>query len=84
VGVVHVISFAPLSVGYIQRTPQELLPFQMAIEGASIHEIKTERLLENQEVNVTYWYHSQWKDVGSRAKSFNQEKNGKNHFPIKK
>ncbi len=58
VGVTHVISFAPLSVGYVERTPQGVLPFQMAIEGVSIHEIKMERPLENQEVNATYWYHS--------------------------
>jgi hypothetical protein len=30
----------------------------MAIKGASIHEVKTKRPLENQEANVTYWYHS--------------------------
>jgi hypothetical protein len=61
-----------------------LFPFWIATEGASIHEVKTERPLENQEVNVTYWYHSQWKDVGSRAESFNKEKNGNNRFSIKK
>ncbi len=81
---VHVISVAPLSVGYLERTPQELLPFQMAVEGISIHEVKRERLLENQEVNVTYWYHSRWKDTKSRVESFNEEENGNNCSLIKK
>jgi hypothetical protein len=56
----------------------------MAIEGVSIHEVKMEKPLENQEVNVTCWYHSRWRDVRSRAESFDEEENGNNHSPIKK
>jgi hypothetical protein len=73
VGVVHVISFAPLNVSYLKKTPQEVFPFWMVIEGVSIHEVKMERLLKHQGVNVTYWYHSQWRDVGSRVESFDEK-----------
>jgi hypothetical protein len=50
----------------------------------SIPIVKMGKLLEDQEVNAAYWYHSWWRDIGSRVKSFDKETNGDNRFPIGK
>jgi len=45
-----------LSASYMERTTKEVLPSWILAMGASILNVKMERPLEDQEVNVTYWY----------------------------
>ncbi len=73
-----------LNVNYLERTTKEVLPSRTIIMGISILVVKMERPLEDQEVNATYWYHSQWRDIGSRVKSSKKKVNGNNNFPIGK
>jgi hypothetical protein len=54
----------------------------MVVVGTSIPVVKMEEPLKDQEVNVAYWYHSQWRDTKSRVESFDKKMNGDNHFPI--
>jgi hypothetical protein len=42
--------------------------------GASILNVKMERPLEDQEVNVTYWYLSWWRDIKLRWKTLTNKK----------
>ncbi len=50
----------------------------------SIFAIEMERPLEDQEANIAYWYYSQWKDIGSKAKSFDKKTKGDKSFSIGK
>jgi len=72
-----------LSVGYLKKIIEEVLPSRTITMGASIPIIKMERSLEDREINVTYWYRSLWKNTKLKVESSNEEMNGNNHFPIK-
>jgi hypothetical protein len=52
-----------LNAGYLEMIVKEMLPFRMVIMGTSTFDVKMEKLMEDQEVNFAYWYHSQWKDA---------------------
>jgi hypothetical protein len=43
-----------LSVGYLKKITEEVLPSRTITMGASIPIIKMERSLEDREINVTY------------------------------
>ncbi len=73
-----------LNVGYLKRTTKEVLSSQMVAMGTSMPTIKTEKPMEDQEVNATYQYHSWWRDTRSRAKSFDEKTNGDNRSLIGK
>jgi len=69
---------------YLKRVAKEILPSRTIAVGVSMLDVKMEIPLENQEVNVAYWYYLWWKDIGSRAESFDEKINGNNCFPIGK
>jgi hypothetical protein len=73
-----------LSVGYLKKIAKEVLPSRTVTMGASIPIIKMERFLEDQKINVAYWYHSLWKDTKLKVESSNEEVNGNNRFLIRK
>jgi hypothetical protein len=73
-----------LSVDYLKRIIEEMLPSRMVAMGISIFVVKMEKPIKDHEVNVTYWYHSRWKDIGLRVKIFDKEVDGNNCSPARK
>jgi hypothetical protein len=63
-----------LNASYMERTTKEVLPSWILAMGASILNVKMERPLEDQEVNVTYWYLSWWRDIKLRWKTLTNKK----------
>ncbi len=63
-----------LSASYMERITKEVLPSWILAMGASILNVKMERPLEDQEVNVAYWYHSWWRDIKLRWKTLTNKK----------
>jgi hypothetical protein len=47
-----------LNVSYLDKIAEEGQPSWTIIVGASMHVVKMERPLKDEEVNATYWYHS--------------------------
>jgi hypothetical protein len=49
-----------LSVDYLKTITEEMLPSRMVIMGTSTSDVKMEKPIEDQEVNLyfAYWYHS--------------------------
>jgi hypothetical protein len=43
-----------LSAGYLERTTKEVLSFRMVVVDTSIFNVKMERPLKDQEINVIY------------------------------
>jgi hypothetical protein len=40
--------------------------------GATYPKVKMEEPLENHEINIAYWHHSQWREGRSQARNSNE------------
>jgi hypothetical protein len=60
-----------------------LLEWTIAV-NVSILAIKMERPLKDQKENISYWYCSQWRDIGSKAKNSKKEAKGDKNFSVGK
>jgi hypothetical protein len=73
-----------LNVYYLQRIAEEVVSSWMVVMGVSMPIVKMERLLDDHEVNSTYYYHSWWRDTRLKVESFDEKMNGNNCFLVGK
>jgi hypothetical protein len=59
-----------LNKSYLEKTTEEVFPSRTEAMDISIPKTKSEKPLEDQEVNATYYYHSQWRDVVVKGEIF--------------
>jgi hypothetical protein len=53
----------------IDMMEKDVKPTMKVTMGATYPEVKMEEPLENHEINIAYWHHSQWREGRSQARN---------------